>query len=281
MAPVFSRSHGVTPILPSDVLHAIACLVDIPSRRALLLSCRECHYVVVRVLYRSIQVVAPAPDPTDGMYLDHTPFRLLSNIVESMVRRGPLLPRINAQYLVTFTYATYGPRADFRAAPLLGEVLRAAVRLRHLRIDVANDAVDIVLDALRRAEVIVTPSATLTMLPSTPHIRLLPCLESVRSTRIAIIDALMRFRAVHTVVAELNMTEQTVAKFLRPIPVWNPVTLRNLAMSFYSHDAKQFVIAVGAAFPCLEHFSLHVMPSSIAGYKLSTVSAPDISEHLC
>lgn len=273
MAPAFSYLQGVRPILPSDILHAIACLVDIPSRRALLLSCRECHYIVARVLYRSVQVVAPAPDPTDGLYLDHTPFRLLSNIVESMLPKGSLLPRVNAQYMVTFTYATYGYRADLRAAPLLGEVLRAAVRLRHLRLDVANDAVDIVLDALRRSEVIVTPSATLITVPSRPHIRLLPCLESIRSTRVAIIEALMRYRAVHTVVAELNLTEDTIAKFLRPIPAWNPVTLRRLAMTFHSHDIRQFVIAVGAAFPCLEHLSLQVTPSSIAGYKHSAVSA--------
>ncbi len=274
MAPTFSRARNDGPFLPSDVIYTIACLLDVPERRALLLSCSEYHYAVARVLYRSIYVHIEGPT-RGSKYLNHYPFHILSSLVRSMHPKTGLPPRINAQYMVTFAYLSYGPRADFRAAPLLGEVLRAAVRLRHLRLEVADSAVDIVLDALRRAQVIIVPSTTFTARSAAEYQidrMILPCLESVRSTRLALVEALMRYRNINTVVLDTVPNDKTLGIFLRTLPPWNPATLRRLALSYCSVEFKPFLGAVFASFPGLEELSFRIPSRGFPALQFATVS---------
>lgn len=283
MAPAFSRARTAGPFLPSDVIYEIACLVDVPTRRALLLCCSEYHHPVARVLYRSIYILIESPD-RGCKYLRHAPFHLLSSLIRSMHPKTGVPPRVNAQYLVTFAYVSTSTRANFRAAPLLGEVFRAAVRLRHLRLDIADCEVDGVLDVLRRAQVIILPSTTFagryTARCRTDQ-RVLPSLESVRSTSLAIIEALMRYRSIDTVILDAVPNDKTLGIFLRTLPPWDPTTLRRLALSYCSVDFEPFLVAVFASFPCLEQLSVRVPRRGFPALQFATVSivSSDLQTH--
>ena len=261
-------------VFPADVVLLITRLLCLRDKRALLLTCRTYSYVVSPVLYRSLSVFFPVPERDDPEYMDPPSYRLLVCLVRSMgCAARSIRPRCNPQLLVTFAYCSDSGQADLRALPLVGDVLRAAVRLRHLSIDVPAGSVPLLLDIFRRAGVVITPTVLgLEGAEPAPDRAILPSLTSIRSTRLALIDAMMRYRAIDTVVLEVSPNDIALAKFLRPTPAWNPSHLRHLFLSYAGgHWIDTLAGAIFASFPSLEHLALRVSTREAA--LTATVSA--------
>ncbi|KAI0683363.1 hypothetical protein C8T65DRAFT_749572 [Cerioporus squamosus] len=147
-------------------------------------------------------------------------------------------------------------------SPLLGHILRAAVNLRHLRVDVDADAVPTVLDALVRVGVIITPTTTLTACRTTAHGEVLPRLRSVRSSRLPIIEALMRYRSIDTAIVDSTPQDATLAKFFRSTPPWDPCGLRRVGLNYCGYSDFDLVLrGLFTAFPCVEHCELRITGS--------------------
>ncbi len=282
MPPVFSKPRKEHPVLPADVLFEVACLLDLPSRRALLVSHSAFHHAVAPVMYRSISVVIRAPDLSRADYMDPYPFSILGGLVTSMRSRSIAPPRCNPQHLVTFAYLSYGINADLRAIPLVGAILRSAGRLRHLRIDVASEAVPMTLDVLRRAGVIITPISTFTHSSSDVHANpdILPYLRSVRSSKLPIIEALMRYRHIDTIVMDGSPEDNCLAKFLRTLPPWNPADIRKFAITYCGYSSfTDLVRGIFTSFPNIEFFEFRITGSVGLGFLSVRASAASASKH--
>ena len=251
----------------------VALYLNVSERRALLVSSRELHWVVAPLLYRSLEVAClPRSWNEEEEANAHLPFLILTSLVQSMRPRGRLTPRCNAQYLVSFSYCSHILEADFRAVPLIGEILRVAFRLRHLRIDVGGDGVPVILKIFHRVDLIISPTSTLTALGVFHHRVTLPCLESVRSSHIAIVDALMRYRSIATVVIDTSPSEANLKTFFRAHPPWNANSLRRLALGYTVHVAPTDIYrAIYVSFPNIEHLEVRV--SGVGGLTLIDVSA--------
>ncbi|KAI0689529.1 hypothetical protein C8T65DRAFT_746138 [Cerioporus squamosus] len=278
MPAVLSKLRMDRPVLPADIIFEIACLLDSPSRRALLLSHSVCHFAVAPVMYRSIDVAIRTPDASRADYMDPYPFSVLTGLVTSMRPRSGIPPRCNPQHLVTFAYLSYGIKADLRAIPLVGAILRVAGRLRHLRIDVASEAVPMTLDVLRRTGVIITPISALThsSLDVDANPDILPYLRSVRSSKLPIVEALMRYRHVNTVVVDGSPEETTLAKFLRTLPPWNPVDIRKFAITYCGYASFTDVVrGIFTAFPNIECFEFRLTGSVGLGFLLEAIDLLD------
>ena len=169
-------------------------------------------------------------------------------------------PRCNPQFLVTFAYCSDSFQVDLRALPLLGDILRATSRLRHFAIDIGIESVGLALDIFRRNGVIITPTAPeLEAAEPWPARLILPRLESIRSTRLAVVEALMRYRSVNTIYLEISPNDVALAKFLRPITAWNPAHIRRLSLSYLgSYWYDTLIGTIFTTFPSLEHFAFRV-----------------------
>ncbi|KAI1789224.1 hypothetical protein LXA43DRAFT_893230 [Ganoderma leucocontextum] len=262
MAPVFSRLSP-TP-LPDDVLRMVASLLSPGDLRNLIVSCKACHLVGVPVLYRSVEAwLDPANFHNMPFRADNRPLDFLLTIINSTLP-GPCLSlpsRCYAAHLVTFTYGSWSTPCDFRGLPLLAEALRFTDRLRHLRIDVPSATVPILVDLFRRSSIIITPS---TMLPGSSAFdrRPLPLLQSIRTSRIAIADALMQYRAIQTVAVDLSIKWEVLAKFLRAEAPWDPTHLRQLSIHVAGHPTTHGLLeGMLTAFPRVQHLAIRVSPS--------------------
>ena len=273
-----SRTKSNLPI-PADNIRMVALYLDVRERRALLVCCRELHWVIAPLLYRSLEVSCLPPSWEEEESSAHLPFLILTSLVQSMRPRGTLTPRCNSQHLVAFSYCSHSLEADLRAAPLLGEILRAAFRVRHLRIDVGADGVPVILKIFRRVDLIISPTSTLTAL-GVCHRVTLPCLESVRSSHIAIVEALMRYRSVATAVVEMSPSEANLKTFFRADPPWNANSLRRLAVGYSGNVAPvQIYRAIYASFPNIEHLELRIV--GLGGHALMDVSLITPSSRYC
>ncbi len=243
------------PRLPQDILYMIACLIPTRDQWSLLLSCWDCHDAVARVLYRSATVRFGSTMFDYEVVERRRAFQYVKGLVRSTRPHPGLSALNNACYLVTFSYSSHSPEIELRSSPLLAEVLRAAVRLRHLRICTTQRGVHIVLNALRRAEVINAPASSFTERKS--YRKILPCLESFRTDEIVLLDAFMRFRKINTAVLTGSPSRSNMAKFCRSPPPWQPTDLRRLAMC-YMADVKfeRLMSGLFGAFPCLEHVEI-------------------------
>ena len=197
-------------------------------------------------------------------------YRTLACLVYSMTLPSRSLPsyplrlRCNPRHLVTLQYSSDRRAADFRAFPLLGEVLRCTVRLRHIVLDIPIASIPVMLDIFRRYELIITPTRV-RLEPTDPRSNriTLPCLDSIRSTRLAIVDALMRHRSVSTVVLDVPPNDIALAKFLRPRPDWNALSVRRLSMVYTgAYGFELLAEAILTSFPRLEHMAITVGSSN-------------------
>ncbi len=274
MAPVFSRISVST--LPDDVLRMIASLLPVQDLKNLLVSCKAYHLVGAPVLYRSVEVWS-APRffwSVDVPTIDNRPAQFFLALINSSIPgRSPSIPsRGYAAHLVTLCYGSWSMPGDFRALPLLAEALRFTHRLRHLRIDVGRDTVPMLLDIFRRASIIVTPSTTL--VDSAPFDSyLLPCLQSIRSSRVAVADALMQHRTIKTVAIDLAIRVEVLAKFLRAEAPWNPNHLQQLSLNVSGYPSPQGVVgSILVAFPQLQHLSVRTTSARVSAFM--TVRSP-------
>ena len=264
--PAFLSNRGpacsvAALLFPADIVLLVARLLGVRDRRALLLTCKAYSYVVSPILYRSLNAFFPFPERDSPKYQDPCSYRLLVCLVRSMGRVGrQIRPRCNPQFMVTFAYCSDSFQADLRALPLLGDILRATSRLRHFAIDISMDSVALALDIFRRTGVIITPTAPeLDVGRPLPDRLILPRLESICSTRLAVVEALMRYRSVNTIYLEISPNDVALAKFLRPIPAWNPAHIRRLSLSYLGYYCYDTLIGtIFTSFPSLEHFAFRV-----------------------
>ncbi|PIL26210.1 hypothetical protein GSI_11965 [Ganoderma sinense ZZ0214-1] len=259
MAPVFSRLNPAP--LPDDVLRTIASFLPSGDLRNLTISSKALHSAGAPILYRSIEAwFVPTPFFANATCIDNRPAGVLETLINGTLPRTTrsIPSRCYAAHVVTLCYGSWSMPCDFRALPLLAEALRFTHKLRHLRIDVGNSTIPILLDIFRRASIIITPSSLLKT--SGPFDRRpLPCLQSIRVCRIALADALMQHRRIETVAIELAVKEEVLAKFLRAEAPWNPRYLRQLSLNIMGCSAppgllESFLIA----FPALQHLALRV-----------------------
>ncbi|KAI1782445.1 hypothetical protein LXA43DRAFT_905775 [Ganoderma leucocontextum] len=257
MAPVFSRLRPGP--LPDDVLRIIASLLPVHDLKNLITSCKACHSAGTPVLYRSVETwFVPLHFFDHVAAADNRPVEFLATLINSAApSRSLSIPsRCYAAHVVTLCYGSWSMPCDFRALPLLAEALRFTHRLRHLRIDVGSATVPILLDILRRASIIITPStilATSTRFDRYP----LPCLQSIRCSRIAVADALMRYRPIKTVAVELSIKQEVLAQFLRADAPWNPRHLLQLSLNVGGYACSQGLLrSILIAFPQLQHLAV-------------------------
>ncbi|PIL33117.1 hypothetical protein GSI_04566 [Ganoderma sinense ZZ0214-1] len=266
MAPVFSRPRPIS--LPDDVLRAIASLLPVSDLIRLVRVSKALHAAGAPVLYRSVETCIDPGDWVRDHVLNNRPIEVLLTIITSCFpHRFKSVPsRLYAAHIVTFSYVSWCLPMDFRAVPLLAEALRFTHKLRHLRVDVGVDALPLVLDVFSRSSIIITPSTTLAITSNADRFSL-PCLQSIRSGRIAIVEALMSYRAIQTVAIDLCLEEDELAKFLYAGPVWKPAHLRQLSLSLACFSPSSVLLeGIVGAFPQLEHLALRVLSSCAIEY---------------
>ena len=230
------------------------------DKRALLLSCKELAAIVLPVLYRSLELFFPSREFDFDPCQEQHSFLVLRGLVRSMHSLAHPVAYCNPQFLVTLAYTSDSLRTDFRSLPLLADVLRACVRLRHLSLDVPTQSVPLLLEILRRTGIMITPTRlAIGPLNASMARTYLPKLESIRSGALAVIDAFMRHRSIQAVVLEVIPMELTFAKFLRPLPQWNPSTLRRFSFAYSGAQWSSMVPqTIFTTFPFLEHFAVRV-----------------------
>lgn len=261
MPPVFSRPTPSVPELPLDVVLAIARYLPPRDQCAMLPCSWTMHKLIAPVVYGRVDVwIQPRSwDKSEG--LDPTPFRLLRTLVVSAQYAGfPVSSRCYARHVLTFAYVSYGRQADVRGIPMLAEFLRFAIRLRHLRIDVVPASVPLLLDAFRRNSIISSPPPLLAAAyatASTIHPWSLPRLESVRSSKAAIVEPLMRKRNIHTAIVDGALSSADITNFLRnPVSLQTPQLLR-LSLSIIQDSIYRHIIrATSLTFGHLEYLSI-------------------------
>lgn len=239
----------------------VALLLSPEDLKTLVISCKSGHFAGAPLLYRSVEVWLDPLNFDELRYrTDNRPIRFLLTLVNSTLPRpASSLPSRNyAAHLVTLCYGSWSMPTDFNALPLLAEALRFTDRLCHLRLDVTSGSVPILLDIFRRASIIVTPS---TMLSDSRQLdRLpLPSLESLRTSRIAIAEAFMQYRAIKTVAIDLSIKSRVLAQFLRTEAPWSPTHLKQLSFHAASNPVPAGLIeSVLIAFPRLQHLAVRV-----------------------
>lgn len=259
MAPSFSRPGRYLP--PDVILEIAGYLFRRQDVLSVARSCKLFHYTVIPILYRSVSVTF-YPTGWRRHLLGDSRHALgtLACLTLSMRPCNKLLSlRCNIQFIVTFSYSSHGSHDDFRALPLFGEVLRCAVRLRHLRIDVSPTNHLAIIDILRRSGIIITPTSTLLQSHSTSvsDARFLPQLQSVRASHLAIVEGLMRYRSLTHVGIDGGAETVGLTKFFRAPAPWSPSSLRYLYLAYEGRqDCEMLSMAIFASFPRLEHLMI-------------------------
>ncbi|KAI0324873.1 hypothetical protein GY45DRAFT_1375209 [Cubamyces sp. BRFM 1775] len=174
----------------------------------------------------------------------------------------PFTTRCYARYVTTFGYISYNRRADLLALPLLVEFLRFAVRLRHLRIDVISASVPLVLNALSRGSIICAPP------PSFDHMYvsatsfspwILPSLESIRSSKAAVVESLMRYRGIRTAVFDEALGSTDLHALLCMSPTLRGTHLLRLSISLSPSETYSRILrAIAVSFPSLTVLSIRI-----------------------
>ncbi len=250
-----------SPALPHETITTIASILPFKDRRALLLSSWWMHNTVAPVLYRSLELCfQPSNWPHVGAH-DHMPFAILACLVESS-RRAISSGGISsyASCIVTLSFVSHRPGANLRAIPMLAQVLRSATHLRHLRIDVLSDAIPLILDVFGRTNVIqsATPSLVAKYAGTTTDFLPLPALDTIRSSKPALLEALMRFRSVKTAILDSYPDASTFNRLFAtfsPLP-HHDLTRLSIVLSPNRDHFPYELTAIVHAFPVLEHLSV-------------------------
>lgn len=260
MSPVFSKPSAF-PSIPVDLYIEIASHLRTRDQAAMLASCWRVHDAIAPILYRRLDIwIQPnAWEVADGY--DHTPFLLLNTLATSARHaKIPGSTRCYARYVHTFAYVSYGRHADLRAVPILAEFLRFAVRLRHLRIDVVAVSVPLVLDQFRRTSIICTPPpsfATMYVTATSLSPWILPYLQSVRSYKATLVEALMRYRGIRTAVIDGMLATPDMDALLSMSSPLRGAHLMRLSLSVSDPATyKDILRAATLSFPCLQDLSV-------------------------
>ncbi|KAH9848705.1 hypothetical protein C2E23DRAFT_738973 [Lenzites betulinus] len=246
---------------PPDVFIEIASYLRPRDQGALVACCWILHNVLAPLVYRRLDVwfQPPAWEKSDGY--DPTPYCLLTTLAKSgRFAKFPLSTRCYARYVVTFAYSSHGRKADLRALPLLTEFLRFATRLRHLRIDVPLASVPLVIDQFRRHSIICAPPTSFTAMylgTQSAATRLLPSLESVRSSSATLVEVLMRYRRIRTAIVDGMLSTRDLDTLLSISSPLRRTDLMRLSLSISNPDIYDTIIrATVLSFPQLEHLSI-------------------------
>ncbi|KAI0359344.1 hypothetical protein OH77DRAFT_1395373 [Trametes cingulata] len=269
MPPVFSRPCG-TPRFPADVLLDIIPRVPRGTQHAMLLSSWALHDLVAPILYRSMAVLFDHPRWGEKGWPDHYPLNLLGCLLLSL-RHSDRKPwhRCYVYHIVTFSYVSYSTKADRRAIPMLGEILRFCRVLRHLRIDVEQGSVDLTIDIFTRKSLIRIPTSPVVSVAfdcEPCDLLLLPRLQSIRSSSAIVTEALMRYRRIATVVIDDIPPRGEVLNNL--LAIGGPVQARfltRLSLPFYQDGTvvEGVLCAIATTFPYLEHLSVYCVPAFV------------------
>ncbi|KAI9058547.1 hypothetical protein FKP32DRAFT_1680923 [Trametes sanguinea] len=281
MAPVVSSLSWNS--FPEDILLEAARYLRDSDVCALLASCQHYHRALVPVLYRAINIDIPvsAYPPVDANY----PIRILVSLLHSIRYRSshPTKPA-NSWFIQSLTYISYDAIVDLRTIPMLAAILCECSALRHLQFDVPHASVEFVVNHFRRCSLARTsPSTILRAYSPEAATRLsLPRLESVRSTKLDIVVALMQHRPVRTAVVDYG---NTIGDLKPLLPHSMPMTqhsLTRLSLSILGQSLRfrTIISAIAITFPYLQHLALRTPIRFSANLLKSLLTSLEDDTHL-
>ncbi|KAJ3018032.1 hypothetical protein NUW54_g444 [Trametes sanguinea] len=227
---------------PEDILLETARYLRDSDVCTLLASCQHYHRALVPVLYRAIDIDIPvsAYPPVDANH----PIRILVCLLHSIRYRSshPTIPA-NAWFIQSLTYISYDAIVDLRTIPMLAVILFEFVVNHFRRCSLARTSPSTILRAYS---------------PEAATLLSLPRLESVRSTKLDIVVALMQHRPVRTAVVDYG---NTIGDLKPLLPHSMPMTqhsLTRLSLSILGQSLRFRIIisAIAITFPYLQHLAL-------------------------
>ncbi|KAL1942464.1 hypothetical protein VTO73DRAFT_6066 [Trametes versicolor] len=261
MAPVLSHPWGPLP-LPADLVWVIASSLPRQDQYAILLTSWSLHDIVAPILYRSVEIWIQPVMMDAVIERDPRPFNILSNLAHSArYANSPQPSRCYAAHILTLSYVGLDLSANFRALPLLAEVCRVAERLHHLRLDVDSNSISLFMDTFIRKQVVITlTNPANRWRDREASASILPRLVSIRSSKPAIVESLMRFRNVEIAVVDSSGSTEVFSGFFVFPSALRCDQLTHFSYCIHPDDCILHLHAVSKTFPQLHHLSLRCTP---------------------
>lgn len=246
-----------------DVLLAIILDLSPTCLNALLRTCKRFFVIVAPRLYRSILFHLPSSDYTSTPG-GQSQIALLACIASTLHHSSSPTHswRFLPQYIHSFSYISYDPAADLRCLPLLATILRSTLFLHNFQFEYSQDSHELALDLFRRRQLISNrPRSMLEVLQApSPPTRVLPRIESVRSTKVAVLAELLGSYPLKTVVLDHAVPGEQLGPLLPPTVAMAHSTVERLSLSLHAHSSlyrlsnlHEVVRAVARVFPSLTH----------------------------
>ncbi|OJT14312.1 hypothetical protein TRAPUB_9173 [Trametes pubescens] len=269
MAPVVSTSMGND--FPEDVLLIIILHIPAVQLNGLLRTCKRYYGILAPHIYRSVYIDIPPSGYPNSPGSDR-PFQILNCLTLSSRHAAQTgdTSRFHLQFIRSISYISYDPQSDLRALPMLTTLLRMTVLVRHIHIDINQESVPLAIDMLRRRGLLRIPPTSMLdvvkMPPESPV--LLPCLESVRSTKIEIVAALLEHYPLKTAAVDHAVSLQELAPLLPQANVLSRSHLTKLSVGVYAHESEisSVIRAIAAAFPRLDHLAIRCPGKACSTY---------------
>ena len=257
------------PDLPSDILFEIAILLQLRDKAAMACVSWKYHDAIVPVLYRRVSVYCPSfvISRSTNLYPSH---HVLTCLVRSLSSATHATANCNPRFIRSLSFGSSSLMVDYRAIPLLAEILRFATSLRSLRISVGEASIPIIIDTLRRHGVSdVPPPSIMTLLKQdlTYIPRALPALENVCVSEPALALIFMRQHALKTLVIENPMM---IGDLRTLVPTDSSVRGTNLtrlclgSVGTFDTPERPFY-ALGIMYPNLEHLAMRTIVAMAPG----------------
>ncbi|KAH9854466.1 hypothetical protein C2E23DRAFT_726294 [Lenzites betulinus] len=247
---------------PEDLLLIVISHLGRSDLNALLRSCKRFYGILVPRIYRTLRLDI-SPEIPRTLLHPHNAIEILNCLMGSLRHASSEgdTSRFLPQFIHSLTYVSYDPRYDMRALPMLSTILQFTAHLRYLHLDVLESSVPLVLEALRRRGILRNPPASMLeaiRLPAQTSLTL-PRLETMRSTKAAVVAAVLERHPLKTIVIDHAFPMVELPQLLPHTPSSATNSLTRLSLSFYSHQTEvaPIVKAIGATFPSLIHVALH------------------------
>ncbi|KAI0348887.1 hypothetical protein OH77DRAFT_491490 [Trametes cingulata] len=264
------RRARVLSELPEDVLIEIASRLRTADQRAVALSCWSLHNVTTPILYRSLELCFHAPSGDDEQDSQNL-YRLLRTLTTTTAYAATRhASRCYIGHVITLSYSSYGLAVDRRALPMLASALRFAWKLCHLRIDITSGSVNTLVQVFQRRCIICKPFASVIAMHDNKkpaEILGLPALKSLRCSRIAIAQAMMRHRQINSVVVERLSGVEAMDSLLGGLqaPFTSKTSRLSLNVRLLPEEFSPMIRATLYSFPQLKDLALRCsLPASVA-----------------
>lgn len=227
------------------------------------------HDIVAPTIYRCVEVFILSPSTLRPAPREQWPFRCLSVISSTTQYAGTSQRnRCYPYYIMTFAFVSCNVTANLCALPLLAEILRFANRLHHLRIDIDQSSEALLFDIFSRRNLIRAPTASITSCPTELEpvtYAFLPSLQSLRSCRLDVVEALMRYRGLRTCIIDCAPSMKSCDAFLSITSPIRSSCLERLSFWMLSDADFDYTLeAIAVTFPSLQHLALRVNPWMVA-----------------